>query len=77
MFDRSTSDSLRSIAVQQGSPLAFGEERALFALGQAGYSPSLDGRRFLVNRRIEEPVVRRRLFVVENFFEELKRKVPQ
>ena len=77
VFYRSTSDSLMSIAVQQGSTLSFGDERALFAMGQAGYSPSLDGRRFLVNRRIEEPVVRRRLFVVENFFEELKRKVPR
>jgi eukaryotic-like serine/threonine-protein kinase len=83
LFFVSAANELRAVEVVPGATFAWGEPETLFSL--AGYRLPTNGRsydiapgdqRFLLLRLIEN-TTRNEVIVVENFFEELKRKVPR
>ena len=68
---------LVSIGVLPGRSFAVGVPRVLFSLqGTSEWDVAPDGKRFIMLRD-REGQQRRKLIVVENFFEELKAKVPR
>ncbi len=77
IFFQNRDSALVSVPVLPGPGFVVGPERVLFTLrGVRTWDVAPDGRRFLLVREREraEP---ERLIVVENFFEELKAKVPR
>ena len=81
-WDGESTSSRQLVSVQfTGNPtFAAGQQDALFSLdgylpGYHHYSPSPDDQRFAMLRIIEENASRE-LILVENFFEELKERVP-
>jgi serine/threonine-protein kinase len=68
-------DSLVAVPVQPGANIAFGAPRALFSMqGVTKFDVAPDGQRFLLVRE-RGGSAPKRLFVVENFHEELKSRV--
>ena len=77
IFFRSGNAELVRVAVVPGNSFAIADQRVLFSLrGVADFDVAPDGRRFIVIRdRLGQQ--QRRLVVVENFFQELKARVPR
>ncbi|MEO8480075.1 MAG: protein kinase [Gemmatimonadota bacterium] len=74
---RTFADSLVAVPVLPGDAFAVGEEETLFAVtGVTSWDVTADGQRFLLvkERSSASP---RRLNVVENYFEDLRRRVPK
>jgi eukaryotic-like serine/threonine-protein kinase len=70
-------DNLMRVAVGAGSTFTFSDPQKLFSLaGVVDWDVAPDGQRF-ITIRARGAVQRHRLFVVENFFQELRAKVPR
>jgi serine/threonine-protein kinase len=73
---QASADTMRVLTMRPGADLAVTGERSLFAATDiVWYSPSPDGRFLAV--QAGQATATRRLFVVENAFEELRRRVPR
>jgi len=77
IFYENGNNELTRVVVASGASFSFSDRRVLFSLrGINGWDVAPGGQRFIVLRD-RVGVGRNRLIVVENFFEELKAKVPK
>ena len=77
IFYRNRDGALVAVPVEAGPRFGIGTERVLFPMpGVSAWDVAPDGTRFLLVQDRESPT-QNRLIVVENFFEELKAKVPK
>ncbi|HEV2198705.1 MAG TPA: protein kinase [Bryobacteraceae bacterium] len=69
-------NQLMAVDVQTGPEFRVGQPHVLFALGITPWDVAPDGKRFLVVKEPEAAAGEAKLQVVENWFEELRQKVP-